>query len=134
MNANLKVTKITVEEMLNRPEQDYNPAVWKKQVLNYAKSEKIQFYVTEKGKGSGYEYSRFWASYITSDGVYLFNSFSAFSGSLTNHGFCRAIIREDGVVEKFLFKNDKGEEGYAENCPANRKLFMKSGILVSTSI
>jgi hypothetical protein len=132
MNANLKVTKITVEEMLARPEQDYNPQIWKRRVLDYAGSKDIQFYVTEKG--NGYEYSRFWASYITSDGVYLFNSFSAFSGSLTNNGFCRAIIREDGVVEKFLFKNDKGQEGYADNCPANRELFMKSGILVSTSI
>jgi hypothetical protein len=132
MNANLKVTKITVEEMLNRPEQDYNPAIWKKQVLNYAASKDIQFYVTEKG--NGYDYARFWASYRTSDGLYFFNTFSAFSGSLTNNGFCRVIIREDGTVEKFLFKNDKGQEGYADNCPANRKLFTRTGVLVSTVI
>ena len=132
MDANLKVTKITVEEMLARPEQSYNPPIWESKVLRYAESKDIQFYVTEKG--NGYAYARFWCTYRTREGLYFFNTFTAFSASLTNHGFCKVFIGEDGVVEKFLFNNVKGEEGYAENCPANRKIFMKLGILVSNVI
>jgi hypothetical protein len=132
MDANLKVTPITVEEMLARPEQDYNASIWKRRVLDYAGMKNIQFYVTEKG--NGYDYTRFWASYWTNDGLFLFSSFSAFSACLHNGGFCKVIIRPDGVVEKFMFKNAAGKEGYADNCAANRNQWHNTGLMVSTSI
>ena len=136
MEANLKLTKLTVQEMLDRPEQAYNPSIWKAWVLRYAKCKQIQFYVVEKSKESGYDYARFFCSYIAS-GIYLFNQFSAFSACLSNAGFCKVQIDENGNVNKFLFKDSSGKEGYAENCKANRESFKQLtslGIMVSTCI
>ena len=137
MKTNLKVTKITVEEMLLRPEKAYNPSIWEKRVKDYAAYPKCQFYVIEKDGTKNYDYARFFCSYIA-DGLYFFSDFSAFSSGISNNGFCKVSILENGDVIKTLFKDSTGKEGYAENCPKNRDSFRKTltpyNVMISNNI
>jgi hypothetical protein len=132
--TNLILTRIPVPEMLLRPEQAYNPSIWKERVNSLAKYDRCQFYVIEPG--DGFSYARFFASYVA-DGIYFFTNWSAFSSGLTNNGFCIVTINEAGEVFKQLFR-DGDREGYAENTKQNRALFRArfavSNLMVSNSI
>lgn len=135
MKTDLRVKKISIDEMLERSEKAYNPSIWNRKVKEYATLEKIQFYVIEPDRV--YSYARFYTSYIL-DGIYFFSEWNGFSVSLTNNGFCKVRIDEEGYVIKTLFKDGEGNEGYAENDNRTRKLFSQQltpyGIMVSTSI
>ena len=128
----LILKKVTLDEMLAHPDKEYNPSVWLEKMSNYPK---CQFYLIPPD--DIYSYTRFYVSYIA-DGIYFFSNFSAYSGTLTNNGFCKVYIAQDGQVWKHLFRNDKGEEGYADNVEHNRKCFRElltpRGIMVSNCI
>jgi hypothetical protein len=134
--TNLVVTKISIEEMLQRPEQDYNPKTWKDSIMRRAVLKDIQFYVIEKC--SVWQYARFYTTYRTQDGLFLFNDFSAYSACITSNGFCKVFIADDGRVSKEMFEYPAGKFGYAENTPANRKLIIErvssQNIMVSNCI
>lgn len=133
--AKFKIKAITLSDMLNRQEQSYNPATWKERVERMTNYDKLQFYVIEAD--DVFSYARFFASYVA-DGIYFFNKFSAFSSSITNNGFCKVTIDNEGNVYKHLFKDATGKEGYAENCKSNRLSFAKDltpiGVMVSNCI
>jgi len=138
METTLKLTPISVDEMLVRPEQEYNPRIWKERVTDYTKYAKCQFYVIESD-GKIYSYARFYVSYVYGgENLYFFSDFSAFSSSLTNNGFCKVMIDETGLVHKFLFTDPNGKEGYARNCKENRQMFAKNltpiNVMVSNCI
>jgi len=105
MKTNLKVTKISTEDMLNHSDQEYNPKVWKESITRYMGYTKCQFYFI--APDGIYSYTRFFVSYIA-DGIYFFSNFSAYSGSLTNNGFCKVHIDENGEVYKFMFYDHDG--------------------------
>lgn len=135
MKTILKVSKISKEDMLNHIDQGYNPSVWDEKIKSYLKYRNVQFYTREKS--DGYNYMRFYVSYIV-DGLYIFKQFNAYHSVLSGRGFCKVTIDEDGNVDKFLFTDSNGNEGYAENCNENRKMFADSltprGIMVSNCI
>lgn len=135
METNLFVTRISVEEMLNRSEKSYNPKEWERKVNSYALLPKAQFYVAEKN--DAYQYARFYISYIF-NGIYFFSEFHGFMSSLSSNGFCKVQISSDGEVYKSLFASKDGKEVYAENCEANRELFRKHltplGVMVSNCL
>lgn len=118
MKTSLVIAPISVEEMLNRPEQEYNPQIWKEKVKRFSTYDKCQFYVIEPDEH--YSYARFYASYV-GDGIYFFSEFNAFHSCLSNNGFCKVQVLPNGEVHKFLFSDSTGKEGYAENCKANRQ-------------
>ena len=119
--ANLRVLRISVEEMLVHPAREYNPSVWEHAVRRLAQQKDCQFYIADRG--NVYQYDRFYATYRTDEGLYFFNEFSAYSGCLTNNGFCKVHIDENGIVWKSFFYDAKGNEGRAANTPENRKKF-----------
>lgn len=124
MQTKLRLTKISVQDMLARPEQEYNPTIWKDRVLNLPRNYKdCQFYVIEPDKESGYSYARFYVSYLyEAENLHFFREFDAFHSCLSNNGFCKVNIDENGFVHKFLFVDfATGKEGYAENTKENRK-------------
>jgi hypothetical protein len=123
METNLKVTKVSLDEMMTRPEKEYNPAIWEAKVKRMFTYPKIQFYVIEKD--NVFQYARFYASYIA-DGIYFFSEWNAFMASLTDRGFCAVNIKEDGTVVKTLFRDASGKEGYVSNDKHNRDLFRKN--------
>jgi len=132
-NPYMKLSLLSVDEMLNRPEKGFNPQIWKERINRLKDFEKIQFYVIESDKV--YSYARFYASYII-NGLYLFNEVG-YSCSLTNNGFCKVQIDEQGNLYKDLFViGDK--TGYAENCETNKNLFKMNltplNIMVSNCI
>jgi hypothetical protein len=133
MLTGIKITKTTPEEMLAHPEQAYNPQTWKNRVNDYLKPPKCQFYTRLNGTNS---WTEFYVSYV-SDGLYFLKEFHAFHSCISNAGFCKVYIMEDGTVGKIMFKGADGKEGYAENCEANRKSFRKcltpNNVMVSTS-
>lgn len=136
IQTSLVVQKISVEDLLKHEDQEYNPAIWKTQVERYATFPKIQFYIIPKD-GKIFSYNRFYASYVA-DGIYFFNRFSPFCASITNNGFCKVHIAEDGTVSKSEFSDGKGKTGYAANTKENRAMFRKDlttrDIMVSNCI
>ncbi|MEI6752364.1 MAG: hypothetical protein WCK78_04280 [Paludibacter sp.] len=137
METGLKLTKISVEEMLLRKEQAYNPKVWKQAIQRYSEYPKCQFYLIEPEKN--YSYTRFFVSYVC-QGIYFFSDFSAFSACLSNNGFCEVSIDEEGNVYKYLFTGANGKTGYAENTRENRAQFrrmnsaIEKGFMVCNSL
>ena len=122
MKTNLTVIKISSDEMIDSIDGSYNISIWNKRVNDYLKFKNVQFYYADKVAGV-YDYKRFFVSYITPENLFFFNEFNAFSASLTNNGFCKVSIDENGDVHTELFKSAAGKEGYAENCKENRRLF-----------
>lgn len=131
---NMKLQRLTIEQMLNHDAKSYNQSVWTEKVNRYAAFPKIQFYVIPKDEV--YSYDRFFASYVA-DGIYFFNSFG-YSSSLTSAGFSKVHIDGEGHVWKSLFKGPDGKEGYAENCKENRSMFRKNltpvGVMVTNNL
>lgn len=136
METKLVVKKITVEQMLDRPEKAYNPKTWKESIERVTKYKDHQFYVMDPD--GVFSYAMFYHSYVAPSGLYLFNDFSAYSSCLTSNGFCIVCIDEEGKVHRNLFKNLEDVAGYAENTPANRKMIIEKissvGVMVSNSI
>lgn len=135
IETGLFLTPISVEQLLEREEQEYNPQIWKEAVQRSAALEKIKFYVIEPD--AVYSYARFFRSYIA-DGIHFFGPFSAFSSCLTNNGFCKVCINPEGQVLKVLFRSNSGKVGLASNDNFNRQLFRRNltpnGVMVSSSI
>jgi len=130
----LKVSPISVADMLQRKEKEYNASIWEAKVQSMSRYDKCQFYVKEPGEG--YDYARFYVTYVA-EGIYFFSNFSAFSSSISNNGFCRVTIYKEGNVFKSLFTNASGKTGYAENSKGNRESFKnltRLGIMVSSHI
>ena len=95
IKTNIFVKEVSVEDMLNdKDAASYNPSIWKNKVNQYSKYEKCQFYKAEKSKG--FEYERFFVSYI-SDGIYFFNSFG-YGYSMTSAGFKIVLIIDNEVL------------------------------------
>ena len=114
--------------MLINPAKEYNEKEWINSINRMQKYDKVQFYVIPKCKVWGYD--RFFCSYVA-DGIHFFSSFSAYSSSITNNGFCKVLIDNfTGNVSKFLFTDKNGVEGYAANGMANRALMRKHTSLV----
>lgn len=136
MKTNLKVSKITVDEMLNRSERDYNPQVWRERINSMTKYDKLQFYVIEADE-KVYKYARFFASYVA-DGIYFFSDWSAYSSGISNNGFCKVYIDENNDVHKMLFRVRDNEEVYAANNKQNRQIFREKltpyGVMVCNSL
>lgn len=106
-NTGIKITKRTIEEMLNDTDNaSYNPATWKERVLAYAKYKNVQFYI--RPKDQVFSYDRFYVSYEIPEGLYLFGQWSAFHSCIHNGGFKRIIIIEDEIVVN-AFGKDKTE-------------------------
>jgi len=133
MKTTLKVAALTKSEMMNRSEKNYNPAIWEKRIRELSNYKETKFYVREKGNGS-FDYAVFYASYILESGLHLFLEFSPFCACLESRGFVRVEIDDEGNVYSNLFMDPQGKTGRADNCPANRKMFAASGIMVSSSI
>lgn len=132
-NTSIKLTNVSIEEMLNDKENSsYNPSTWIQAVKSYAKYEKCQFYIQPKDEC--FTYNRFYVSYVA-DGIYFFSRWSAFSASLSNNGFVRAII-SDGVVYANGFGED-GSKSIVNNKDGRnyiRKTLTPYGIMVSNCI
>lgn len=134
-NTNIKLTAVSIEEMLNdKDNASYNPSTWKESVMRYAKYPKCQFYIVPKDEH--FSYDRFYVSYVA-DGIYFFSGWSAFSASLTSNPFCKAFII-DGFVYKQLFKFSDGTEGGIGKTKEGREFIRKNvtanNIMVSSCI
>lgn len=113
---NFTLVSITAEEIRNNSIREYNAREWDKTIDRFLKFDNVQFYILPKG--NGYDYDRFYVVYSLENGFRLFNQV-CYSTCLSNGGYCRIAIREDGTVDKYLFKYANGKEGYAENCENN---------------
>ena len=135
MVTDLKLTKISVEDLLNHPDKEYNITEWENKINRIKFYPKCQFYFIAPNEV--YSYTRFFVSYVA-EGIYFFSNFDAYSSILSNNGFCKVSIDENGQVWKYLFLDKNGKEGYAQNCSINRKMFKNNlaprGIMVSNDI
>lgn len=123
----LNVKTATLQEMLDRPEKEYNPAIWNSRI-RVINTFNPTFYIAEPQ--GGFNYARFYAVYKTpEEGLKLFNEISPFCTSLTNRGFSKIRIDDNGNVYRSFFNNEKGR---AANTPLNRKGLSRDGVLVTT--
>lgn len=125
----MRVKKLTKEEILNHSVREYNATEWSKIIDRFNSYANIQFYIEIE---SAYSYDRFFATYTLPEGFSVFTSVS-YSSMLSNNGFVKVQIDEDGTVHKILFSNGK-TTGRAENTKANRELFAKKNLTVSNCI
>jgi hypothetical protein len=127
----MKLQKLTPEEIRLNPTRNYNPREWDRRIAGFTKYQDVQFYIAPKADGP-YGYDRFFAAYTLPEGMRVFNNVS-YGASLTNAGFVRIQILEDGEVITYEFRDATGRKGRAENCKENRRRFAEeSRILGST--
>ena len=120
----MKVRAISEQEIRNAKCRGYNPSAWDATIDRFLGYQDCQFYIEVDGP---YEYERFFATYQILEGMRLFKSV-AYSSVISNAGFCRIEILEDGTIQKNLFTDSDGKEGYAANEPTNRKLLAMHSI------
>lgn len=112
----LNVEEIT-EEQIRKDGREYNAREWDKIIDRVSKYEGCKFYVAKPQRG--YDYVRYFAVYKIEEGIIFFNSVS-YSACLSNGGFCRINIRENGIVERILLKDIHNNYGRCGNDKANR--------------
>ena len=113
----MKVRAISEQEIRNAKCRGYNPSAWDATIDRFLKYQDCQFYIEVDGP---YEYERFFATYQIPEGMRLFKSVS-YTSVMSNSGFCRIEILQDGTVQKHLFIDINGNEGYAVNEPPTRR-------------
>lgn len=119
----MKVQPITEQDIRGAKCRGYNPTEWDRTIDRFLGYKDCKFYKEIDGP---YEYERFFATYQVPEGMILFNAVS-YTSVITNNGFCRIEILDDGTIQKHLFKRDDGLEGYAVNeAPTRRSLAAKS--------
>ena len=113
----MKLTAITVDQMLNNEAKEYNVTEWTKKVNRFATFPNCQFYIVPKDEV--FSYDRFYVTYKIPEGINLLASFG-YSSSLTNNSVCIVFIREDGSVETSEV-NAGGKWGRVANHKEGRK-------------
>lgn len=116
----MKVQAITEQQIRDAKCRGYNPTEWDRTISRFLEYKDCKFYKEIEGP---YEYERFFATYQIPEGMILFKSVG-YSSTISSRGFCRMEILEDGTIEKHLFGSGEAQ-GYAENCPSNRKLLAR---------
>ena len=112
----MNVRELTLQQMLEHPEREYNPEIWVKVVDRYKKYKDVIF--LEKVNSEN-EYHELFAIYTTNEGIRFINSVS-YSGSIVDSGF--SIVNYNGntiSVEKpfekgFIANNNDGRKLMAE--------------------
>ena len=132
-SAKIKLKELTIEQMLDRPEQSYNPTEWKRWIDRLQETTKdLKFYVAEKDEIYGY--SRFYITHKLPEGLLVFKESNAYISSLNNNGWCKVFI-EDGEVFYDGFLGD--EKTRIKNIPEGRRWLVRNvcskGIFVSTN-
>ena len=130
----LKVTELTLEEMLSHPSQEYNPSTWKNDVMQMSKKYNARFY--QAPADHIFSYPRFFTKYSIPEGLNFFSPYNPFSSSLTSNGFTRIFIDEEGNVfstgfgetgNERVIKTPKGRKWLAEN-------LCKYGVMISSEL
>lgn len=150
----LKLTLVNAETVINSNASEYNPYEWKRIVERYQKYDNVLFFKVENE--TRYSRDEFIVEYTINEGLRTVKHLS-YSACLHNGGFyqifrtnCDAnftdlfkYINENGNLENYKMENDKflmsicefntadGTTGPAENCPANRKLFVENNQTVT---
>lgn len=125
----MKLQALTEEQIRNHINREYNPKEWDKTIDRFKKYESCQFYIEVDGL---FSYPRFFATYKLPEGFSVLNNVS-YSTSLSNTGFVAVSIAEDGTVITTKFSDGK-KEGRAENCPQNRAMFARKGLMVTACL
>jgi hypothetical protein len=124
----MKLKQLTIEEIRNNPQRDYNGRIWDQKIDSLMKYKDLEFYVAEKQVG--YDYDLFFSVYTLPDGFIVLNNFD-YSSSLTSTGFVMVMIKKDGKVVTFPFLID-GEETIAAKTDHNRKQLAKMSKAMGT--
>lgn len=127
----VQLTPATKEEILQNKTREYNPREWDKTVNRFDNYKDCKYFIIPADKV--FAYDRFYAWYKLPEGFSILTQFS-YGASLSNAGFSQVTIDETGLVTKTLFVDGSGKYGYAENTPANRRLFALHGLTVTTCI
>lgn len=137
-NISLRVSKIAVGDLLQRPEKEPNPEIWEKKINGLTSKQDVQFYVSEPDTHCSY--ARFFVSF-KDDGILFFDPFTPFLERLTTWGFCLIDIDDEGFVEKHLVPAElphKTKYGYLEDTPESRAFIRarltRLDIMVSNTI
>ena len=83
----MKVTTLSLEEILSSDARSYNPAIWAEKAHSYSKYKDVTFYVNRK-EDSANDYDRYFVEYTLPEGLRLLNSFG-YSSGLSAGGFYR---------------------------------------------
>ena len=123
----LQLNKLTFSELFNHEAKAYNSRTWECYCNRYCNTEDIiQIYVAVPDKY--YSYHRFFKTYHI-EGFTIFSDFNPFSSCLTNNGFTKVTLSEEGAITEVYtepFSNGKGDVGRANNEWYNRRLFAKN--------
>lgn len=135
-NVNLRLSKITTEDILAVPEKAPNPEIWEEAVRGLALKDSVQFYVAIQN--TDYSYTRYFVSY-TNDGIIFFESFNPFLQKISNRGYCMIIIDPEGLVNKIPFTAICEKDEYLDATEENKAIFRgsnvaKCGIMISNII
>jgi hypothetical protein len=130
--ANIKITQLTNEEMLNHSSKEYNQSIWKQSVNRMIKFN-ANFY--EAKPDELYSYSRFFTQYKTIEGLYFLSDYNPFSSSITSNGFRKAFIINGEIFTmgfgkertEAVINNKEGRKWLKEN-------ICLQGIMITCSI
>lgn len=149
----LKLTLVNAETVINSNASEYNPFEWKRTVNRYEKYENVMFFKVENE--TRYSSDEFLVEYTINDGLRLVQHLS-YGACLHNGGFYKVLryscdtnftdfmeAFNNGTLENYKFDPNKyfmniwefqtadGKTGPADNCPANRKLFVDNNQTVT---
>jgi hypothetical protein len=106
---------------------NYNPQIWKSQVLRYLKYGNPEFYVERIND----EDKSFYVVYTIDEGIRFIQELS-FGSMLSSAGFKMARIQDNGDLVIIPFMFDGGKTGSAGNNSSNRRLFSKMSKTLGT--
>jgi hypothetical protein len=146
--TNLKLTLVNAETVINSNASEYNPYEWKRTVERYQKYDDVLYFKVENE--TRYSRDEFLVEYTTPSGLRHVQHLS-YSACLHNGGFYQVLryscdtnftdindAFKNGTLENYKFDPNKffmaiwefetanGQTGPADNCDANRKIFIEN--------
>lgn len=95
----MKLIKVTEEQIRNGECRAYNPENWDNVINRFKQMRNVQFYLATETHN---QYTEYFATYEIADGTIFLNRVEH-STALTDNGFCRIEIQNDGSVVKHLY-------------------------------
>jgi hypothetical protein len=117
----LSVDELSIDQIRSE-NREYNAKEWDKTIDRFSKYPNVKFYVARPQRG--YDYSRYYATYETPEGINFLGEVS-YSSCLSNTGFCVISIMT-GTMYRILLSNTSGAIGYCANDKSNREIMARN--------